>query len=143
MRSLLTNVTMAWVATTLGLLFLTFESANQRWRHRTVELTFESANQRGRLRAVELTFESANQRGRHGAVELTFESANQRGRLRAVELTFESANQCGRHRTVELIQHLVARRDDRVQTLGGRASHLPRHVVVIAVLVVALSETHN
>lgn len=49
----------------------------------------------------------------------------------------EPADECRRDGAIELRQHLVARGDDGVQTLGGRPSNLPAHVVVVAVLVVA------
>lgn len=49
----------------------------------------------------------------------------------------EPADECRRDGAIELRQHLVTCGDDGVQTLGGRPSNLPAHVVVVAVLVVA------
>lgn len=48
----------------------------------------------------------------------------------------EAADEGGRNGAVELRQHLVAGGDDSVQALSGGATHLPAHVVVIAVLIV-------
>lgn len=54
--------------------------------------------------------------------------------------TFKPCDEGWRDGPVELSQHLVACADDSLHTLGRWPTHFPRHVIVVTVLIIALSE---
>ena len=54
--------------------------------------------------------------------------------------TFKPCDEGWRDGPVELSQHLVACADDSLHTLGRWPTHFPRHVIIVTVLIIALSE---